>query len=57
MKYEIAVLGLWAIALFSTLALVKDATIFGHIGPLYAICMMGSVIIVRKARQDRPARG
>lgn len=50
MKHELAILGLWAIALVATLALVKETGVFTDLAPLYAICAIGSVLIVRSAR-------
>jgi len=49
-KYEITILGLWIIAILATLLIVKDNRIFTFLGPVYFVCMLGSVITVNKAR-------
>lgn len=56
MKYIVTILALWLIALVATFLLVKDAAVFTYLGPLYAVCMVGSVITVRRAAADIPAR-
>ncbi len=52
MKYELTILGLWLIAIVATLLLVDGTDAFTHIGPLYAICAIGSVLTVRRARHE-----
>jgi hypothetical protein len=49
LKHELAVLALWLIAIIVTL-MVLDGEGFTFLGPLYAICMIGSVVTVRNAR-------
>ena len=49
MKYVIATLLLWVIALATTVLVVKDTSASTILGPLFAICMIGSVVIVRRA--------
>lgn len=49
MKHVVAVLGLWLTAIAGTLAVVKDTGTFTYLGPLYALCMIGSVLTVRDA--------
>lgn len=56
MKYVIAVVVLWAIAIVPTVVLVGDREAFTYLGPVYGICMMGSVMVVRRA-QIAAARG
>src|SRR5215510_1339500 len=51
MRYEIAVLFLWVIAIGATVLLVREPGTFGHLSPVYAICMIGSVVSVRRARR------
>jgi hypothetical protein len=48
---------LWALAIMSTLVIVADRDVFTYLGPLYAVCMIGSVVAVRKAQlpPDKPA--
>jgi hypothetical protein len=49
MKYVIATLLLWVIALVATILVVNDTGALMILGPLFAICMVGSVVIVRRA--------
>ncbi len=51
MKYELAVLGLWLLAVVPTLVLVHQTGLFTYLGPLYFICMVGSIYIVRSAKR------
>jgi hypothetical protein len=48
MKYELANLLLWLIAIIATILIVEAK--FTVLGPFYAICTIGSVIILRQAR-------
>jgi len=50
MKYELATLGLWLVALLATIGIVKDSSVLTVLVPVFAICMIGSVMVVRKAR-------
>ena len=50
MKHELAVLGLWLLAVVPTLMMVHQTGVFTYLGPLYFICMVGSVYIVRSAK-------
>lgn len=51
LKHELAVLGLWLVAVIPTLLLLRESGLFSYLGPLYFICMVGSVYIVRAARR------
>ncbi len=51
MKYELSVLGLWLLAVVPTLVLVHQTGLFSYLGPLYFICMVGSIYIVRSAKR------
>ncbi len=53
MKYELSVLGLWLLAVVPTFLLVHQTGLFTYLGPLYFLCMVGSVYIVRSAK-NRP---
>ena len=55
-KYELAILALWAIAIGATLALVGNTDRFTYLGPVFFICLVGSILVVRHARQD-PGQG
>ncbi|HEX9129227.1 MAG TPA: hypothetical protein VF850_08705 [Gemmatimonadaceae bacterium] len=48
-KPEIAVVLLWAIALAATFLVVGHTSVVTILAPLYAVCMIGSVITVRRA--------
>jgi hypothetical protein len=52
-KFELAVLVLWLIAVVPTLLLVRQTGLFTYLGPLYFICMVGTVYIVRSAKGGR----
>lgn len=52
MKYQFAILGLWIIAIIATLLIIDEMAVFTYVGPLYAICTIGSVIIVRLAARE-----
>ncbi len=52
MKYTLAILALWLIAVVTTAVLVRGTGLFTYLGPLYAICMIGSLSIVWKAQRD-----
>ena len=52
MKHELAILALWLISIVATMLIVDEAGIFTYLGPLYAICTIGSVIIVRRAGRE-----
>jgi hypothetical protein len=45
----VVIVALWAIAIVSTLAVVKDTGAFTFLGPVYFVCMLGSVVTVRNA--------
>lgn len=55
MKYshEFAMLSLWAIAILATFFILWDSKSLTYLGPLYFICMVGSIIVVRNARKKR----
>lgn len=51
MKHEMAVLLLWLLAVVPTLLLVHQTGVFTYLGPLYFICIVGSVYVVRSAKK------
>ena len=51
MKHELAVLGLWLIAVVPTLLLLQPTVLFPYLGPLYFLCMVGSIYVVRSAKK------
>lgn len=53
MKHVSATIALWALAILVTLVMVKDAGVFTFLGPLYAVCMIGSVVVVKSALGSR----
>jgi hypothetical protein len=54
MKYEAGTLLLWLIAILTTLFVTRDTGQFSILGPVFAFCLIGCVLIVRKARAARP---
>jgi hypothetical protein len=48
---EFAILALWAIAIVATALLAGSPNAFTLLGPVYFVCMAGSLVTVRKARQ------
>ena len=50
MKYVAATVALWALAILGTVLIVQDQQVFTYLGPLYAICMIGAIMIVRQAQ-------
>ncbi len=57
MKYVAAIVALWALAIIATAAIVNDRAVFTYLAPLYAVCMIASVVVVRKAHtgSNKPA--
>lgn len=51
MKHELATLALWLIAVVPTLLVVQQSGLFTYLGPLYFLCMVGSVYVVRSAKK------
>lgn len=56
MKHELAILALWAISIVATLILLEGTAIFTYLGPVYGMCMIGSVLTVRSARASATAK-
>lgn len=52
MKHELAIIALWLLAVVATLFLVHQSGVFTFLGPLYFICMLGSVYIVRSSKKN-----
>ena len=50
MKAELIVLALWLIAIVTSVLVVTDSSDFTYLGPVFAICMIGSVVAVRMER-------
>ncbi len=46
-----AILALWLLAVVPTLLLVHQTGVFTYLGPLYFICIVGSIYIVRSAKR------
>ena len=51
-KYVAATVALWAIAITATLVLAGGTDHFTYLGPVFFICLVGSIIVVRHAWQD-----
>jgi hypothetical protein len=50
MKHEFATLALWAIAITVTILRIDAPGAATILGPVYAVCMIGCIIVVRAAR-------
>jgi hypothetical protein len=53
-KYEWAMIALWLIAMLATLYVTRDTGLFTFLGPVFFICLSGSILIVRNARRRTP---
>jgi hypothetical protein len=51
MKYDLTMVALWAIAITATFLIVEEPRVVTFLGPVYAVCMIGSVITIRSARK------
>jgi hypothetical protein len=56
MKVEVKILLLWAIALVATCLVVGQASVLTLLCPLYAICMIGSLVSIRRSAQSGSRR-
>lgn len=54
MRPEWTVAVLWLIALVTTMLLTRDTGSFTFLGPVFAICMIGSVVTVKRSRGKHP---
>lgn len=52
MKYELATAALWAIAILITILTVLPEGSLTVLLPVFAICMIGSIVTVRAARSS-----
>ncbi len=57
MKHVVAIVALWVLAIIATAAIVNDRAVFTYLAPLYVVCMIGSLVVVRKAHtgSNKPA--
>jgi hypothetical protein len=53
LKHELAILLLWLLAVVPTLLMLRESGLFTYLGPLYFLCMVGSVYIVRSAKRGK----
>jgi len=53
-QHELATLLLWVIAVIATALVVSPSGLFTYLAPLYAVCMIGSLVVVRRARRSTP---
>jgi hypothetical protein len=51
LKHEMAIVVMWLIAVVPTLLMLRESGIFTYLGPLYFLCMVGSIYIVRNAKK------
>ena len=49
MKYILTITFLWIIAIVTTLLLIDTENSFTYLGPVYWICMVGSIVTMRRA--------
>ena len=49
MKHQAAILLLWVIAIVATFVTIGDPHVMTTLGPVFAVCMIGSVVTVRAA--------
>ena len=49
MKYQLTTAFLWAIAIAATFLIVKQENVLTVLAPVYAICMIGSIVTMRAA--------
>jgi hypothetical protein len=52
---ELAVLVLWLVAIVSTVVVIDDTGRFTYLGPVYFVCTLGSLLVVRGS--SRRGRG
>lgn len=50
--YELAAAMLWIIAAVATMLAVEGTGIFTYIGPVFFVCMVGTIAVVRLARSS-----
>lgn len=50
-KHELIIILLWLLAVVPTLMLIRETGLFTYLGPLYFICMVGTVLVVRSAKR------
>lgn len=53
MKYELTTIALWMIAIVTTLILTRNNGLFTYLGPVFFICLVGSILTVRAAYRGR----
>lgn len=51
MKFELATLAPWLIAVVVSALVLRGSGHFTYPAPVYAVCAIGSVLVVRRARQ------
>lgn len=51
MKHELATIVLWLLALTPTLLLMRNTGYLTFLGPLYFLCIVGSLFILRNAKR------
>lgn len=51
MKHELAIIVLWLLAAVPTLLLIHEGRALTFLGPLFFLCTVGSIYIVRSAKK------
>ena len=54
MKAELIVLALWLVTIVTSVLVISDSSDFRILGPVYAVCAIGSVVAVRHERKNPP---
>lgn len=54
MKAELVVLTLWLVAIVTSVLVVSNSSDFRYLGPVFAVCAIGSVVAVRRDRTKAP---
>lgn len=49
MKTIVTIAALWLIAIVATFLITRNTGLFTYLGPLYLICMIGSIVTIRKS--------
>lgn len=57
MKPVLTILALWVVAILSTVFVLRGTGLITVLAPVYAICTIGSVLIVRTAVGRRGSSG
>lgn len=51
-KFELAILLLWLVAIVPTLLILRQSGLITYLSPLYFMCIVGSIYVVRSAKRN-----